>query len=71
MGSCSFLCDSFFNCCLLCVAILLFSAMGDSAKVDAGKLPRYEPFFQYYLDPSEGTWAIISPILLTCDNYEA
>lgn len=31
---------------------------------------RYEPFSAYYLHPSEGTGAIISPILLKGDNYE-
>ena len=34
------------------------------------KGPRYEPFSAYYLHPSEGTGAVISPILLKGDNYE-
>lgn len=33
--------------------------------------PRYEPFSAYYLHPSEGTGAVISPIMLTGDNYES
>ena len=32
--------------------------------------PRYEPFSPYYLRPSEGTSAVISPILLKGDNYD-
>ncbi|KNA09127.1 hypothetical protein SOVF_156280, partial [Spinacia oleracea] len=41
--------------------------MGDD---DKSKAPRYEPFSEYYLHPSEGTGAVISPILLKGDNYE-
>ncbi|XP_021856077.1 uncharacterized protein [Spinacia oleracea] len=32
--------------------------------------PRYEPFSAFYLHPSEGTGAVISPILLKGDNYD-
>ena len=32
--------------------------------------PKYEPFSEFYLHPSEGTGTTISPILLKGDNYE-
>ncbi|XP_021753829.1 uncharacterized protein LOC110719238 [Chenopodium quinoa] len=41
---------------------------GDDVQPPKG--PRYEPFSAYYLHPSEGTGAVISPIMLKGDNYE-
>ncbi|KNA23930.1 hypothetical protein SOVF_019710 [Spinacia oleracea] len=39
-------------------------------KTSGSIVPRYEPFTEYYLHPSEGTGTVISPILLKNNNYE-
>ncbi|XP_048499977.1 uncharacterized protein LOC104894455 isoform X1 [Beta vulgaris subsp. vulgaris] len=49
----------------------LFSLRSFFSPIDPPQHPRYEPFTEYYLHPSEGTGAVISPIMLTGDNYES
>ncbi|XP_021843066.2 uncharacterized protein [Spinacia oleracea] len=44
--------------------------MVEGEKPSGSSTTRYEPFTDYYLHPSEGTHLVISPILLTTDNYE-
>ncbi|CAO2813783.1 unnamed protein product [Amaranthus hypochondriacus] len=44
--------------------------MAGADDVQPSKCSRYEPFSAYYLHPSEGIGAVISPIMLKGDSYE-